>query len=334
MKKYQFFVGIDVAKNKLDICIINDPNSNKHLFSVAANDAKGIAKLIAFVNKQVAREQVLFCLENTGVYSMPLCYWLQKNKLDYWVVPALEVKKAKGITRGKTDKADARDIAYYAITHQHHVHLTALPEDDLIELRLLLAEREKLIKAMSAFKATREAVGFLPKEVLKTTLSHNKKTIALLQSQLVSLEKLIDKMMEHNLSFKQQAKLLVSVPGIGKQTAVNLIAFTHAFSNFKTWRQFACYAGIAPFEYSSGSSIRGKTKLNHIANKKLKSLLHLAALSAKRHDGELKKYFERKVAEGKNKMLVMNAIRCKVLSRAFAVIGRNTPFVNVNKFAA
>ncbi len=74
--------------------------------------------------------------------------------------------------------------------------------------------------------------------------------------------------------------------------------------------------------------------MNHIANKKLKSLLHLAALSAKKNDAEIKSYFERKVKEGKNKMLVMNAVRCKVLSRAFAVITRNTPFVNTCKFAA
>lgn len=98
--------------------------------------------------------------------------------------------------------------------------------------------------------------------------------------------------------------------------------------------QFACYSGVAPFEYQSGTSIRGRTKVSNFAQKKLKSLLNLGALSAKRHDVELKNYFERKVAEGKNKMLVVNAIRCKILARAFAVINRGTPFVNTQKFAA
>lgn len=92
--------------------------------------------------------------------------------------------------------------------------------------------------------------------------------------------------------------------------------------------------GLAPFPYQSGSSIKGKTKVHHLANKKLKALLNMAALSAKLNDPEIKNYFERKVNEGKNKMLVLNAIRCKVISRAFAVIQRNSAFVNVNKFAA
>ena len=66
----------------------------------------------------------------------------------------------------------------------------------------------------------------------------------------------------------------------------------------------------------------------------MKSLLNMAALSAKRTDKELGDYYGRKVKEGKNKMLVMNAIRCKILSRIFAVIERETPFVNTQKFAA
>jgi transposase len=143
------------------------------------------------------------------------------------------VKRSKGIARGKTDKADAKDIAYYSITHQHQLTLTKLPEDDLIQLRLLLAEREKLVKSIGAFKTTREAIDFLPKEVIKATISHNKKTISLLQLQLKSIEKLIDKVVENNPVFKQQATLLISVPGIGRQNAVNLIAFTHALLTLK-----------------------------------------------------------------------------------------------------
>ena len=98
------------------------------------------------------------------------------------------------------------------------------------------------------------------------------------------------------------------------------------------WRKLACYCGVAPFKHQSGSSIKGKTKVSHIANKKMKSLLNMAALSAKRNDIEIKEYYERKVEEGKNKMSVLNAIRCKIISRAFAVIERETPFVNIQKF--
>jgi len=332
-KNYQIIVGFDVAKAKLDYCILSVGCIDTCSFGCIQNTEKAIKHFISSILKKEKQKDILFCLENTGVYSMPVSYWLQEAKLDYWVVSALEVKRAKGICRGKTDKADSKDIAFYALSHLHQLKLSTLPEKDFLQLRLLLAEREKLIKSLGIFKTTNENKNFLPAEILKSVLAHNKKTVALLEQQLKAIEKLIQDIIDGNALLKEQSTLLQSVPGIGPQTCINLIAYTNAFSSFQNWRKFACYCGIAPFPYESGSRVRGKTKVNHIANKKLKSLLNLAALSAKRTDTEIKQYFERKVKEGKNKMLVLNAIRCKIISRAFAVIQRNTPFVDLYKFA-
>lgn len=335
-KNYQIFVGIDVSKSKLDYCIVNAASEkDKHKFGVIANTAKSIVSFIKQLGKKVHQDEaILFCLENTGVYSMPLCFWLQQNNCDYWVVSALEIKRSKGITRGKTDKADARDIAYYSITHLHELKLSTLPENDFIELRLLLTERERIVKAISTFNQTKENKNYLPKDVLKSALKQSVTIVDFLKKQLKKTEQLIEGVINRNPVFKQQNELLQSVPGIGKQTSVILIAYTQAFSLFKNHRQFACFAGVAPFEYSSGSSIKGKTKVSNLANKKLKTALNMAALSAKKYDTELKLYFDRKTKEGKNKMLVLNAIRCKVISRAFAVINRNSKFVNTLKAVA
>lgn len=334
-KNYQFFIGIDVSKDKLDYCIVNTSSANQQQFGIVANQGTAIVKFIQSLKKKdIDGQQVLFCLENTGVYSMPICYWLQAKGIDYWVVPALEVKRSKGITRGKTDKADAKDIAYYAITHLHDLKLSQLPEDDFIKLRLLLAEREKIVKSINTFTATAENKNFLPKEVLKTTLKHNRATVAFLQKQLKAIDKLISQAVQSNETFKQQDELLQSIPGLGKQTSVMLIAYTQAFTLFQNHRQFACFAGVAPFEYSSGSSVRGRTKVSNLANKKIKTILNMAALSAKKYDPQIKLYFEKKIKEGKNKMLVLNAIRCKIISRAFAVIKRNSKFVNTLKAVA
>ena len=103
---------------------------------------------------------------------------------------------------------------------------------------------------------------------------------------------------------------------------------------FENWRQLACYAGVAPFPYQSGTSIHGRTKVHPLADKKLKSLLNMCAIAAVRFDKELKIYYERKLMEGKNKMLVINNVRCKLLARVFAVINRKTPFINTFKFAS
>ena len=95
----------------------------------------------------------------------------------------------------------------------------------------------------------------------------------------------------------------------------------------KDTRKLACYCGVAPFEHSSGSSVRGKTKVHYMANKKLKCNLHMASLSAIKLDQDLKKYYERKVAEGKNKMSVLNAVKNKLLARVIAVVNKQQEYV-------
>jgi transposase len=109
-------------------------------------------------------------------------------------------------------------------------------------------------------------------------------------------------------------------------TAINTIVATRAFTKFNDPRKFACHAGVAPFNYSSGTSIRSKWKVSHRANKKLKKLFHMAALSAIQAPGELKDYYTRKTNEGKNKMTVINAIRAKIIHRIFAVIRNNQEY--------
>jgi transposase len=250
------------------------------------------------------------------------------------MVPAIEIKRAKGLTRGKSDKTDAKDIALYAITHLHKLAFTQLPESDLMRLKLSLTERDKLVKAITLFKATKESKGFLSKELSNEILKHNSKTISILKKQLLELENIIKSIIKQNEKINKQLNLIQSVPGVGLQTAIQLIVSTRCFTAFDNWRKLACYAGVAPFEYSSGTSIKGKSKVSHMADKKLKSLLNMAALAAKKHDKQFKDYYERKTKEGKNGMLVMNALRCKILSRVFATIKRETPYVDFLKFAA
>lgn len=335
MKKYSAVVGIDVSKGKLDVRFVFSATSTDHPHIIVTNKEKGIGQILSFlVKKKIDVSAALFCFENTGIYSMPLAIYFSSKGLNYYEVPAIEVKRSKGLARGKNDKADALDIAFFAITHSHKLSPTKLPEADIMKLQLLYSEREKLLKAIHSLERSREVTSFLPAEVLKKMLAINKKAIVSLKKSLKEINASIVEIIRSNEQIKESFKLVGSVPGIGPQSALYLIIKTRCFTRFSNWRKLACYAGIAPFEYSSGSSIRGKTKVSHLADKKLKSLLTMAALSAKRTDKEIASYFERKVAEGKNKMLVLNAIRCKILSRVFAVVERQTPFVNTHKFAA
>ena len=122
-------------------------------------------------------------------------------------------------------------------------------------------------------------------------------------------------------------ELATSVKGIGLQIATHMLIVTHGFTKFKNWRKFSCYCGLAPFEYSSGSSIRGRTKVSHLGNKKVKAMIGNGVASAIQNDPEIAIYYKRKLDEGKHKMVVLNAIKNKLISRVFSVVKRGTPFV-------
>jgi transposase len=259
---------------------------------------------------------------------------MSDNKMFYWVVSAIEIKRSKGLVRGKSDKADAKDIAIYALTNFHKYKQIDLPEKDIQKLKLLFTERAKTIKALSLFKTTSENQGFIPNDILIVVQKTNRKVIAELEKCLQAIESQLQTIIDENNDLKAKVDLLKSIPGIGNQTALYLLITTKGFTAFDNWRQMACYAGVAPFEYTSGTSIRGKTKVNHLADKTMKSMLQMCVLSAIKYDNQIKLYFEKKKTEGKNPMLVMNNIRCKLLARAFAVINRGTPFVKISNYAA
>lgn len=329
------FVGIDVSKLSLDVYIVNPKESKGGIHFKVSNSFEGIEELLTRLSQNLLSEGVVFfCFEDTGVYSMPLCYFFEEKSLPYSCVPAIQIKKSIGIKRGKSDKFDAKDIALYAKTHLDNIHQSKLPLIEIQELKTLLSERDKLVKTIKVFKASQEAFGFMDEKALKNLREHNEETILMLKNQLKQIEIIINQLTEKNKTIREQKMLLESIPGIGSQTAMFLIIYSNCFNNFENWRQMACYAGVAPFPYQSGTSLHGRTKVSHLAQKKLKSLLNMAALTAVKYDKELSIYYSKKVAEGKNKMSVLNAVRCKLLARSFAVINRNSPFVDMCKFAA
>ena len=334
MKKYLFHVGIDISKSKLDVVLMNGTMTNLTDHFIVENTHKGVKSILNLLRrKKIDPATVLFCCENTGVYTFPVSIVLSESKLDYWIVPAIEIKRSKGISRGKNDKTDAKDIALYSLRNIDKLKLSNIAEKEILELRLLYTEREKVLKAIRLFQSSEENKDFMPKGIYKSIASVNKKTLKSLKDARKYLENKIIAVIKVNTILSQQLELLQSVPGIGPQTAQYMIIATKGFTAFNSWRQFACYSGVAPFEYSSGSSVRGRTKVNHMADKKIKSLLQMCALSAVKYDAQLKEYYEKKKDEGKHTMLVLNNIRCKIISRAFSVISRQQPYINTYKFA-
>ena len=115
-------------------------------------------------------------------------------------------------------------------------------------------------------------------------------------------------------------------------TAAALLLCTNNFTAFDDGRKFASYCGVAPFEHSSGSSIRGKTQTSPLANQRIKALLSSCASTAIQHDQQLKAYFIRKTQEGKPKLVALNAVRAKLINRVFATINRGTEYVVLKQY--
>lgn len=335
MKNYSFHVGIDIAKLKLDVIVIDitTPTISEHF--VVENTPKGIKEIInKLQKKKIDLSKTLFCCEDTGVYTTPLSIYLNEKKYDYWVVPAIEIKRSKGISRGKNDKADAKDIALYSMRNIDKLKLSSVTEIEIQQLKLLYSEREKVMKSISMFDSFSENKGYLPDMVCKTASTINAKILKGLKLALKEIDLKMKEIIKNNLILKEKFDLAKSVPSVGIQTATYLLITTNGFTAFENARKFACYAGVAPFEYSSGSSVRGRTRVNHMADKKMKSLLSMCALTAIKHDPQLKAYYKKKKNEGKNSMLVLNNIKNKIISRVFCVVKRKTPFAGTFNFAS
>lgn len=334
MKNYLFHVGIDISKLKLDVNLLNSQTLQSEHF-VIDNNPKSIKEFVKLlIKRKIEIKNVLFCCENTGVYTNHLSYVLLGLKLDLWIVPAIEIKRSKGISRGKNDKTDAKDISYYSFRNIDKLQLYKLAEIDIQKLKILYTEREKALKSLLLLETTKENSEFVNKEVYKEVLTINQSLTNTIKKIINKIENRIKEIIKSNQELYNQYKLIKSVPGIGEQTSLYFIIATKGFSTFKNWRQFACYSGVAPFEYSSGTSIKGRTKVNHMADKKMKSLLQMCAMTTLKYDPQLKEYYMKKKEEGKNSMLVLNNIRCKLISRVFAVVNRETPYINTYKFAS
>ncbi|WP_405567949.1 IS110 family transposase [Polaribacter sp. Asnod6-C07] len=334
MKNYSLIIGIDISKSKLDIIGINANSETILQHQIIDNTKTKINLFLKKIINKYSIVNVLVTFENTGIYGYLLACSLEKLNMDYCNLSALEIHKSVGIKRGKSDKKDALVIAQYAITNKYKLKLSVATEKHLTELKLLHTQREKITKAIRQFQNNKETELFLPKKMLSEFLKSNTSILKNLRKNLKLIDAQILNIIKTNDVLKTDYELTQSIPGIGPQTATYLLIVTKGFTCFENARQLACYAGVAPFPYQSGSSIKGRNKVSHLADKKLKSLLNMCALNAKKHDHQMNTYFENKVKEGKNKMLILNNIRNKLLHRVFAVIKRQQPYVNIHNFAA
>jgi transposase len=319
------FVGIDVSKSKFDLALIKDSDKDHVIQSVFENNQKGIKSMRKFIEKDhcILFSETIFCMEFTGIYCRPLTSFFVNQECNVWLEMPVNIIRSLGLQRGKNDRIDAHRIALYAYKNRDNVKLWKPQRNVILQLRDLLSLRERLlISQKSLTMPIDELIAMGDKSGAARVRKGCQKTLYSIKKEIEQIDKGLDDIIKDDPHLKELYKLVTSVPGVGKFTALYMICFTNEFSMYTNPKQLACYCGVAPFEHSSGSSVRGRTRVSHMANKVLKRMLHMGAMSVIVRDPELRDYYQRKIAQGKNKMLVINAVRNKIIHRICAVIKR------------
>lgn len=171
-----------------------------------------------------------------------------------------------------------------------------------------------------------EQQGFVDKAVGRQMAKACQASLKALEADLASADRQIKELIRQDERLSELFKLVTSVPGVGGATAAEVLVATNEFKDISEPKKLACHAGVAPFEHQSGTSVRGRTRVSQYARKRLKSLFHMGAMSAIQTKGEIRDYYQRKVAEGKNKMSVLNAVRNKLVHRVCSVVHRGEKY--------
>lgn len=328
MKK-TLFIGIDFSKEKFDATLLDGAQGLILAHSEFPNHSKGFALFYKWIGKhsKVNKNGWLICGENTGFYSRKLSFYMLQKGCFMWLENPLQIKRSMGLVRGKTDKADSLRISEYAMRHQDKALLMKKPDKEIDDLKNLISFRDRLVKAKKLLQ--------VPSEELRRVENRDTTTRFIRDcsnAEIFKIEKKIKLVEERILEIKDNQEdiatnyeLVTSVKGVGMITAISLIIYTDNFSRFQEARQLACYCGCAPFPYSSGT-MSAPNRVSHLANKTLKTLLTQCAHSAKSHDETMRAYYLKKIAEGKEKNVVINNIRNKLIHWIWAIVQNQQPY--------
>ena len=318
------FIGIDFSKKSFDVSVIHQSNLQAVDYHQFENNKEGCAALLKWV-KSLTKEPSanwLFCGEHTGLYSVCLSEFLIKKGLFVWLENPLQIKMSSGIKREKSDKVDSREIALYACRYRDKARAYRLPDKALKSLELLLSFRERLVSSKKTLLVSSAEIRRVLKRdsTAKFIYDRSQKEIERLNKDIKEVEKRMLEQITNDESLQENYELVSSIKGVALINTVAILVATQNFTRFENSRQFACYAGMAPFGKQSGTSINTKPRVSGLANKKIKTLLTQAAKSAMIYDPNIKRYYERKQAEGKDKWLITNNVRNKIIHRVFAIV--------------
>lgn len=314
----KLFCGIDISSNTLDVCYQKSTSDYAH-FRVE-NSKKGFEKIIKTVGSQHQ-----FVMEATGVYHLNLVFFLREFACDFSIINALQIKRyiQMQLERNKTDKKDARYICQYGVDRQPK--LSKIPDNEYFICKSLNNSIEAITNEITSFNNKLHSLGRMP-IMSDLVVKAYKEIIDELKKQQDNIEKELDKKLKEWQS--DLVELVSSVVSIGKRATAELIVFTQGFKDMENYRQLISFSGLSPKEFSSGSSIRGKTKICKQGGGRLRHILYMCALNAKANNMACKALYDRLVEKGKNKKVALIAVCNKLLKQTYAVVKNQEKFNN------
>lgn len=328
-----FIVGADISKDKINFALrhSNDFLLEKEIENTTSALTKFIKEVKSLVKnfaKEKKSDYVLeFIMEHTGIYGNLLIECLSGLKITMYVASGLEIKKSGGITRGKNDIIDAQRIADYGVRFSDKLKPYTISIATITQLKGLRTKRSQLVAVRSQLtQANDDNKKFMDKELFKMITKINDPIVKELDEAIEKIETEILNLIKSDNDIYENYKIAQSVPGIGPVTATAFICATDNFTKFDSAKALGSYCGVVPFTNSSGR-YKGKNKLSPIANKEIKTLLQMGALSIICGKSFFAAYYHRKVnVDKKNKMLAQNNVRNKILKTLFACIKNKTKY--------
>jgi transposase len=323
MTPFQFLVGVDIASASFMACIGTTP---WHLLVKPVkfdNSPEGFTQFLEWLTlHQVHPDNSVVCMEATGVYSEGLAYFLQAHAYPVAVEPPLNIQRKFPINASKTDQLDCQYIAEYACRYVDKLSFWQPRAEILEQIKALLTTRQHLSVQLTGHKNALQA---LNRKMVAAPVAQkaHQEMITQVQNQIKLIDQEIRRLLKSDPTFYQMLLLLLSVPGVGPQLAAHLIIIMQETLDPRT---LAAFIGISPIRHESGTSVQAPPTSRHYGPPTLRKLLYLAACSVRTHKKPFRDYFARKVAEGKNKKLVLNNIQNKILKIACAVIQSQQPY--------
>lgn len=330
MNPVPFYIGIDISNNDFAASIFTSPSDPIKTMTEIANDFSGFERFESWlISNQVQTDNCVICLEATGVYGEALSYFFTAKGYQLAVEPPLKVKRAFSVKGHKNDKVDSKKISEYAYRYFDELKFWR-PKANIIEqIRVLLMTREQIVGQRTALSNTLTA---LRKKVVQTPLANSiyQNNVERFSKQIKKIEKELEKLIDKHPDFKTTVKALDSIPGVGMLLAANFLVATDGFKNDLAfqYRKASAYIGICPYEHSSGTSVYKKPRIPKYGPARLRKLLHLAARSVVTHNADFSNYYIQKIAQGKERKLILNNVSNKLLKIMCAVTRTQKPFVD------